>query len=160
VKARAVPRPAKAQDHGWCENTTAEPHGKAESLDGLVTPLRTWELERLSLGRCVHGSGSRAARLQAQIVGDVFSGESRSPSSSDCAISDEIFGQLQREQEVNYFGDFSGLCAAISGDCVPSVLIFETRLPNVRAKNARIIGVCWRASQNKTANTYTIEFSV
>jgi hypothetical protein len=44
--------------------------------------------------------------------------------------------QWQREQEVNYFGDFSGLCAPISGHRVPSVLISETRLQNMRAKNA------------------------
>jgi hypothetical protein len=42
------------------------------------------------------------------------------------------------EQEVNYFGNFSGLCAPISGCCVPSVLISETRLQNARAKNGRI----------------------
>jgi hypothetical protein len=46
--------------------------------------------------------------------------------------------QWQHEQEVNYFGDFSGLCAPISGHCVPSVLISETPLRNVRAKNGRI----------------------
>jgi hypothetical protein len=46
--------------------------------------------------------------------------------------------QWQREQEVNYFGSFSGLCAPISGFCVPSVLISATRLRNPRAKNARI----------------------
>jgi hypothetical protein len=46
--------------------------------------------------------------------------------------------QWRHEQEVNYFGDFSGLCAPISGHRVPSVLISETPLQNVRSKNGRI----------------------
>ena len=39
---------------------------------------------------------------------------------------------------MNYFGNFSGLCALISGYCVPFVLISETWVRNARAKNARI----------------------
>jgi hypothetical protein len=56
------------------------------------------------------------------------------------SICDETLGQAQRrrEQAVNYFGNFSGLCALISGYCVPFVLFSETWLRNTRAKNARI----------------------
>ena len=57
------------------------------------------------------------------------------PQTPDCSDKPSA---CQREQEVNYFGDFSGLSAPISGHRVPSVLIFETRLQNVRAKNAPI----------------------
>jgi hypothetical protein len=59
--------------------------------------------------------------------------------------------RAQREQGVNHFGNFSGLCAPISGHCVLSVLLAEARLQNVRAKNTRIIGLCWRARRDSNS---------